>query len=62
MGLPDLRGYRNGDQLVTIQVETPTKLSHEQKDLIKKFDELSTEKTYPMHKRFMNKIKATLNK
>jgi molecular chaperone DnaJ len=62
MGLPDLRGYRQGDQLVTIQVETPTKLSREQKELIQKFDELSSEKTYPIHKRFMNKIKSTINK
>ena len=62
MGLPDLRGYRSGDQLITIQIETPTRLSKEQKDLITKFDELSNEKTYPLHKRFMKKIKSTLQK
>ena len=60
MGMPDLRGYRQGDQLVIVQVETPTKLSKEQKDLIKQFDELSSAKTYPLHKRFMDKIKDAL--
>lgn len=62
MGMPDLRGYRQGDQLVTIQVETPTKLNKEQKELIKQFDELSTAKTYPLHKRFVDKIKSSLGK
>jgi molecular chaperone DnaJ len=62
MGMPDLRGYRQGDQLVTIQVETPTKLSKEQRELIKKFDELSTAKTYPLHKRFVDKIKSAMSK
>jgi molecular chaperone DnaJ len=60
MGVPDLRGYKSGDQLVRVQVETPTKLTREQKDLIKKFDELSSAKTYPLHKRFMDKIKTSL--
>lgn len=60
MGVPDLRGYRNGDQLVEVQVETPTKLTKEQKELIHKFEELSTHKTYPLHKKFFDKIKASL--
>lgn len=59
MGIPDLRGYRKGDQLVEIQVETPAKLTREQRELIKKFDELSNEKTYPLHRRFMNKLKKS---
>lgn len=62
MGLPDLRGYRQGDQLVTVQVETPTKLSKRQRELIDEFDKLSTHKTYPLHKRFMDKIKSRLGK
>ncbi len=61
MGLPDIQGYRKGDQLVRIHVETPTKLSKEQKELIKQFDEISTTKTYPSHKRFMDKIKASFH-
>lgn len=62
MGLPDLRGYRQGDQLVTIQVETPTKLSKRQKELVNEFEDLSTHKTYPLHRRFIDKIKSKLAK
>lgn len=58
-GMPDLRGYRRGDQLVLIQVETPSKLTREQKDLVRRFDELSDEKTYPLYRRFLSKIRET---
>jgi len=59
MGIPDLRGYQKGDLLVTVHVETPTKLSKEQKELIKKFEELSSAGSYPLHKRFMDRIKKS---
>lgn len=59
LGIPDVRGYRKGDQIVTTHVETPTKLTKEQKDLIKRFDELSSTKTYPLHRRFLDKIKKS---
>ena len=40
-GMPYV-GYKNrGDQLVTVSVEVPTKLSREQKELLKKFEEAS---------------------
>lgn len=61
-GLPDLRGYRTGDQLVRVQVETPAKLTREQKDLLRQFDDLSSPKTYPLRHRFMEKIKTTLGR
>lgn len=60
LGIPDIRGYRQGDQLVKIQVETPTKLTREQRELLNRFDELSGAKTYPVHRRFMDKIKSSL--
>lgn len=59
LGIPDIRGYRKGDQFVHVQVETPTKLTREQKDLIRKFEEISTGKTYPLHRRFTDKLKKT---
>ena len=59
LGIPDVRGYRKGDQIVHIQVETPTKLSKDQKELIRKFDELSSTKTYPLHRRFVDKLKKS---
>ena len=36
-GMPDLRGYGNGDEFVNVKVVTPTKLSSEEKDLIERF-------------------------
>lgn len=38
-GMPGLRGTRTGDQIVEIHVETPTKLTQEQKQLLTKFDQ-----------------------
>ena len=37
-GMPGLRGNRTGDQIVEIHVETPTKLTQEQKQLLESFD------------------------
>lgn len=59
LGIPDLRGYSQGDQFVRIQVETPTKLNREQKELLRRFEELSDAKTYPLHRRFMDKLKES---
>lgn len=38
-GFPKLRGYGKGDQHVRVNVQTPTDLTPEQKDLLRKFDE-----------------------
>jgi molecular chaperone DnaJ len=38
-GMPDMRGYGNGDQFVRVQLVTPTKLNAEQKELMRKFSE-----------------------
>ena len=36
-GLPDLRSYRTGDELVQILIEIPKKLTERQKQLLKEF-------------------------
>lgn len=41
-GAPNVRGYGHGDQHVKVRVVTPTKLSDEQKDLLKQFNEMTT--------------------
>ena len=38
-GMPVLRRSSRGDQIVEVQVETPTNLSKKQKDLLKQFDD-----------------------
>lgn len=43
-GVPSLRGSGKGDMVVEIQVQTPTKLTKEQKELLREFDELSKER------------------
>lgn len=40
-GVPSLRGGGKGEMVVEIQVQTPTKLTKEQKELLRQFDELS---------------------
>ena len=55
-GIPYV-GYKNrGDQFVTVVVETPTKLTKEQKDILHQFD-AATEKAQPKRKSFFDKIK-----
>ncbi len=58
-GLPRLGGVGFGDQLVRVVVEVPTKLSTEQSDVLRKFDELdrTERKSNPMHKKFFDKMK-----
>ncbi|HOH31084.1 MAG TPA: molecular chaperone DnaJ, partial [Candidatus Hydrogenedentes bacterium] len=54
-GLSDLRGYRQGDQIVVIQVETPVKLSRRQRELLEEFESLSNNRTYPLLDEFKAK-------
>lgn len=42
-GVPSLRGGSKGDMVVEVRVQTPTKLSKSQKELLQQFDELSKE-------------------
>lgn len=43
-GVPHLRGNSRGAHIVTVVVDTPTKLSKEQQDLLKQFDDLNDPK------------------
>lgn len=40
-GVPNVRGYGQGDQHVKVRVMTPTNLTNEQKDLLRKLNEIS---------------------
>ena len=55
-GIQRLGGYGMGDQIVTVHVETPTKLSNEQKDLLKRLQELEPNSN-PMSRGFFDKVK-----
>ena len=55
-GIPYV-GYKNrGDQYVTVVIETPTKLTQQQKELLRQFDQ-ATEKAQPKKKSFFEKLK-----
>lgn len=55
-GIQRLGGYGVGDQIVTVHVETPTKLSGEQKEIFKRLQELEASSN-PMSRGFFDKVK-----
>lgn len=56
-GIPKLGGHGRGDQIVKIHVETPTKLSTEQKRLLKELSSFDKTKSNPMREGFFEKFK-----
>ncbi len=57
-GIQKLGGYGSGDAILSIHVETPTKLSSEQKDLFEQLALLDeSSKCNPMSKGFFDKVK-----
>ena len=56
-GIARLGGYGMGDQIITIVVETPTKLSDRQRELFKELAELEQTKSNPMSRGFFEKVK-----
>jgi molecular chaperone DnaJ len=56
-GMPSLRGGRQGDQLVRVQVEVPTSLSSEQKRILEEFARVSGDAAEPTSKSFFEKAK-----
>ena len=57
-GVPHLHSSGRGDQLVKVYVETPVNLSLEQKQLLKRFDELSRDTGQPRIKEFFRKVRG----
>ena len=56
-GMPVLQGRGFGDLIVEITVETPTKLSAKQKDLLREFQETETGDECPQSKGFFERLK-----
>jgi len=57
-GLNRLGSYGRGDQLVKVVIEIPQKLNSEQKQLLKKFNEIGSDATHPMHHRFFERVRT----
>lgn len=56
-GLPEIRGYKTGDQLVQILIEVPRKLTDRQKQLLRDFADDEEAGHLPQRKGFMDKVK-----
>ena len=56
-GIPYVGYKTRGDQYVTVVVETPTHLSREQKELLKKLEDCSGEESQPKKKSFFEKLR-----
>ena len=59
-GMPVLQGRGRGDLVVEIQVETPTRLTREQRTILEQFRELETGEECPASRGFFDKIKSAL--
>lgn len=57
-GFPNVHGHGKGDLLVKIFVETPSKLSSKQKELLEEFSKLESPANQPKRKGFLDKIKS----
>ena len=56
-GVPNVRSKRPGDLYAEIVLEVPTKLTNEQKELIRQFGETKTTAGYAKRKSFMDNLK-----
>ncbi len=56
-GIPVVNSRRRGDQRFTVVVETPTKLSREQKELLRQLDGTMDNKSNPKGKKFKDILK-----
>ncbi|MEL6874165.1 MAG: molecular chaperone DnaJ [Pseudomonadota bacterium] len=57
-GMPVLRGRGHGDMVVQIDVETPTKLTKEQRQILRQFQETETGAESPQSDGFFTKLKG----
>jgi len=57
-GMPQLRGPGVGDMYIELAVETPVKLTAEQKELLRKFEEVSAKSNNPNASGFFDKVKS----
>ena len=56
-GIQMLRSSGKGDLILKVRVEIPKRLNNKQKDLLRQFDETTTDKEYDNRKSFMDRVK-----
>lgn len=57
-GMPSLRGRGKGDLRLIMDVQVPRHLTQEQKDILRKFADASTDKNYSVDEGLIDRIKA----
>jgi molecular chaperone DnaJ len=60
-GVPTLRSSQRGDQLIRIFVETPTRLTKTQRELLEQFADETDSKVSPQHKGFLDKLREVFD-
>ncbi|MFM8364449.1 MAG: molecular chaperone DnaJ [Verrucomicrobiota bacterium] len=58
LGMPALQGPGKGDILTYVQVEVPSRLNHEQREVLQKFAELCGDENNPINKSFYDRVKS----
>ena len=56
--MPVLNGRGHGDMVIQVEVETPTKLSSRQKELLEEFRKTETGEECPASSSFFKKLKS----
>lgn len=59
-GMPNLRGYSRGDLIARVFVETPTRLTPKQRELLEEFARLENGDGSPLASGFWDKVKSLL--
>ena len=59
-GMPVLHARQHGDLYIQISIETPVKLTKKQKELLREFEEASSEKNNPESSGFFSRVKDFL--
>jgi molecular chaperone DnaJ len=57
-GMPRYGGYGAGDQIVTIQLEVPSQLTPEQRQLVEQLAASMNEEVHPQRRTFLEKLKS----
>ena len=56
-GFPYINRRGRGDQIVRVTIEVPQKLSGKQRDILKQFEEATSDGNYQKRRKFFDKIK-----
>jgi len=56
-GIQQLRGNAKGDLILRVKVEIPKRLNNKQKELLRQFEETTTDREYDNRKSFMDRVK-----